>query len=190
MCKTAASNGLKTAGLASNCNVPPQIRHNKNFIPQEYIFQKKLQFVALEEKPFILNESNSQFVFMTTIRNPTDRVVSHLHHEFCGQGGAYSKEEVTDRLLSHLCLSRPRTLSDLIADPCFSAHPMNSITTDYYLAMFTGCKNRKSDGNHGLLLSPADDKTTCSEVHLEEAKRMLNYFSVILISDNSADFDR
>ena len=198
MCKTAFVNGMKISGLGENCNVPRQIRYSKHISPQEYIFEKKLQFVAQEDKPFRLNETNNRFVFMTTFRNPMDRVVSHLHHEFCGRGGS----EQERRMKSHHCLSTPGTLSDVIADPCFSGQNMKAITTDYYLAMLTGCVNRMSDGNHtGSNISDSgrgsDEEwflppvqNTCSEVHLEEAKRLLHYFSVILISDHPLDFDR
>jgi hypothetical protein len=182
MCKTAHVNGLKVPSLKTNCNVPLAIRTNKIIHLQEYVAENKIQFVAQEDEPFRMNESNTHFVYMTTIRNPMDRMVSHLHHEFCGMGPLNVERE----LRSHGCLRPPGTLSDLISDPCFDRQRMSHITTDYYLAMLTGCANRMSRDDH--FEPPGTD--TCSEVHLEEAKRMLNYFSVILISDNSVEMDR
>ena len=182
MCRTAQLNGLKISGLGDNCNIPPAVRRNKNINHQQYVFEKKLQFVAQEDKPFHLNASNSRFIYMTTMRNPMDRLVSHLHHEFCGRDGS----QMSARLHAHTCYSAPRTLSDLIADPCFGSQHMRSITTDYYLAMLTGCANRLFDGKKYL----PPEKNTCNEDHLTEAKKILNYFSVILISDNSADFNK
>jgi hypothetical protein len=195
MCKTAAANGMKTSGMKENCNVPQHIRYNTHINAHEYIFENKYQFVAQEDKPFHLNVSNNRFVLMTTIRNPMDRVVSHLHHEICGQRGN-TREVIQRRMQSHQCMSPPGTVSDLIADPCFCGPHMHAITTDYYVAMLTGCANRMSDANSSTGTSTGSDdwflppaKNTCSEVHVEEAKRLLNYFSVILITDTREDFD-
>ena len=182
MCMTAKLNGFKTTGLGDNCNIPPAVRKNDTITREDFIIHHNLQFVAQENKPFRLNESSNKFVYMTTFRNPMDRLVSHLHHEFC-----YNGKPMKDRLEHHLCYGVPETLSDLINNPCFMGSHMRGITTDYYLSMMTGCVNRMTDEN-GSLLPPK--KNTCNETHLKEAKRLLNYFSVILISDHAADFDK
>lgn len=181
LCKTAISNGLKTSGLAENCNIPPKIRHDENIAPEDYVFGKKLKFIAQEDKPFVVNVTFPRFVYMTTMRDPRDRLVSHLHHEFCGLGSSPIQQRLRDRT----CAGAPRSLSELLADPCFGSRRMRVITTDYYVSMLTGCANRMFYGS--TYAPPAND--TCSEDHLEEAKRMLHYFSVILITDTVADFD-
>jgi hypothetical protein len=180
MCRTAQINKLSTPGSAYNCNIPPDIEHNPAINLQQYASDKKWQFIAQEDKPFRLNVSNSQYVFMTTLRHPMDRLVSHIHHAFCAPDGPA-------RLQARGCEGRADiTLSDLVIDPCFGARAMRAITTDYYVSMLTGCDSRFFDGKD--FLSP--NEFTCGEVHLEKAKRMLHYFSVIMISDDSIGFDK
>jgi hypothetical protein len=185
MCHTAQLNGLATSGVGNNCNIPNNIQQDESINQQGYVFEKKLQFVAQEIKPFHINDSNTQFVYMTTIRNPMDRVYSHLHHDFCVLP---SIEDTQARLTTHGCVNPLGTFSDLISDSCFDNGPMRYMTTDYYLAMLTGCTNRNNIRR--VPSFPPPEENTCSEDHLEEAKRILNYFSVILISDNSAELGR
>lgn len=191
MCQTALKNGLRTPGVAENCNVPKAIRLDHRINIQELIFQKKWNFIAQEDSPLRLNTSNDRFVYLTTIRNPLDRLVSHIHHEFCGGDSNAKKSQLhlADKLHRHNCLphSHDMTLSEFIADPCFLSPWIRAMTTDFYLAMLTGCRPRAYNGTH---FTSTNNTKTCNRDHLEEAKKLLHYFSVIMISDKPEEFER
>mmetsp|Transcript_15954 Transcript_15954/g.26735 ORF Transcript_15954/g.26735 Transcript_15954/m.26735 type:complete len:287 (+) Transcript_15954:127-987(+) len=185
LCVTATKSGFNVTSRYENCNIPRSVlKLNANSMDIErYAVNNSLQFIAQEHKPFRVHEFSTNFVFMTTIRHPMDRLVSHLHHEFC----QYNEDFARKTLRSFGCLAPYGTFSSLLHDPCMKSQRISEITTDFYLAMLTGCTNRVfSIGGENSIT----EKNVCSESHLHQAKRVLHLFSVIMISDNSMEMDR
>jgi hypothetical protein len=153
-------------------------------IAQHYVLNHpKLSFVAQEQPSFYPNMSNDKYIYITTIRNPVDRVISHIHHGICT---IRTLEKAQLFLHNGNCSIRnieEMTLSDLILDNCFEKGLL-WLSSNYYVSMFTGCiVNRKK-------LDAAGHGDVCSRRHLLLAQRQLHLFSVIMITDTVEDYDR
>ena len=189
MCHTALNSGFHITSLDDNCNLPLDIvgqdrKSRAKGIAQNYVLQHpKLTFVAQELPPFYPNITNDKYIYITTIRNPIDRVISHIHHGFCT---ARSLEKSNTLLQNANCSSigniQHMTLSDLIMDRCFE-NELLWLSSNYYVSMFTGCTVNKKK-------TAAGHENVCSRRHLLLAQSKLHYFSVIMITDTFEDYER
>lgn len=163
ICNAALHEGYKGNGK-DNC-LPPLESRNHEY---EYAIQHKLTFVAQEDPFFQPNLTSNRIVYFTTIRNPYDRIISHVHHELCER-----KEIEAIQLMEHYHCSvniSEATLADIILDPCF-ANNMKSMFSNYYLSVLTNCIGDE-----------------CTEVSLKEAIEKLDIMSVIMITDTPEDY--
>jgi hypothetical protein len=142
-----------------NC-LPPRRYHNHEFT---YSMEHNYNFIAQEGPYFRPNLTNTQILYMTTIRHPYDRIISHLHHEFCNRKEAEAIE-VAKRFECDFDI-RKATLSEIILSNCFNG-TMQQLTSNFYLRMFTNCITKE-----------------CTEEHLKEAIEKLNLMSVVMITD-------
>ena len=165
MCRTARAAGY-TVNMQRNCNAPG----NGNTWTKESIAKMKLTFVAQEDPYFQPDLSQDNYLYMTTIRDPYDRIVSDLHHTLC-LGSLQHAQEV---IRNHSCSFNIRTasLTDIVTDKCFQGH-FWYVSRNYYLRMFTGC-----------------EKERCNEDSLQLAKDILQVMSVLMITDTPNDFVR
>ena len=190
MCHTAEKSGYYITTLQDNCNLPYEIvrndRKNRNRgIAQHYVLNHhpKLTFVAQELPPFLPNVSNNKYIYLTTIRNPIDRVISHIHHGVCTVRTVENSQQFLHNGNCSIADIRVMTLSDLILDPCFEKELL-WLSSNYYISMFTGCTvNRKK-------ISGVGQENVCSRRHLLLAQSKLHYFSVIMMTDTSEEYDR
>eukprot|EP00602_Paraphysomonas_sp_CaronLab_P004960 CAMPEP_0185028082 /NCGR_PEP_ID=MMETSP1103-20130426/13579_1 /TAXON_ID=36769 /ORGANISM="Paraphysomonas bandaiensis, Strain Caron Lab Isolate" /LENGTH=199 /DNA_ID=CAMNT_0027562345 /DNA_START=428 /DNA_END=1028 /DNA_ORIENTATION=- len=113
--------------------------------------------------------SSNKYLYMTTIRNPLNRIISHLHHELCIR----TVESAREYMAHHHCDVDivSATLSDIILSDCFNK-TLGFIASNYYINMFTGCKIRRM----------------CDSSSLQEAIRKLDAMSVIVKTDTSVEY--
>ena len=166
MCRSAHSSHFKVASLATNCNLP---RHIHNY--EHYMDMNNITFGAQEDGSFIPSLEVTHTLHFTTVRNPLDRIVSHLHHEFCNRK---SKQEAIEFFATKNCKVsiENTTLAALIMDPCFSERSIASFTSNFYIKRFSNCSE------------------SVTEACLEMAKSMLDSMSAILITDSDASYYR
>ena len=189
MCHTALKSGYHITSLEDNCNLPMEIvsmdrEHRTQGIAQDFVLNHpKLSFVAQEQPPFYPNISNDKYIYITTFRNPIDRVISHLHHGICTVRSLENAQKFLHNGNCSIDNIEDMTLSDLILDPCFDKELL-WLSSNYYVSMFTGCIiNRKKMSTDGYT-------NVCSRKHLSIAQNMLHYFSVIMITDTFEEFGR
>lgn len=177
MCYTARKNGF-VANQRNNCNAPVEIsnveRKTHSGVVQEFVARNNISFIGQEFAGFHPNISeNNKFLYITTVRHPVDRLISHLHHTLC-----QSTPDRGNFLLARAnCTTikdiRKMKLSELILDPCFQKLPgFYRVTTDFYINMFMKCE------------------LSCTMLDLKNAMKMLHYFSAIVVSDSTEEFDR
>jgi hypothetical protein len=151
-----------------NCQAAPEYQHRE----YEFAIQHHLNFIAIESGVFAANLTSGSIIYMTTIRHPYDRIISHLHHEIC------QRNQVEAQLLmkTHHCDDlnvTTATLADFVLNPCFNAS-LSSFTSNFYMKKMTGCHN----------LSP------CTEESLKIAIKKLEIMSVIMVTDTPEDYEK
>jgi hypothetical protein len=158
ICSTIRHQGFNS-NQKENC-LPDRPFYNHEF---EYSMEHNYNFIAQESPYFHPNLTNTQMLYMTTIRHPYDRIISHLHHEFCNRKEA----DAIERIKQFDCNFdiRTATLPEIILSNCFNG-TMEQMTSNYYLRMFTNCIASK-----------------CTEEHLQKAIEKLNIMSVVMITD-------
>mmetsp|Transcript_199 Transcript_199/g.363 ORF Transcript_199/g.363 Transcript_199/m.363 type:complete len:325 (+) Transcript_199:1-975(+) len=160
---------MRSPGLRDNCNIPFELFDDPTLI-DDYIQRKQYRFVAQEILPFIPKENLVGNLYITTIRNPLDRVLSHLHHSSCY--GRMMSQMFYDYSGCSFHLYNA-TFSDIIFDPCMVGTNLSEVTSNYYVKMFSGCSH-----------------AYCNHDSLEYAKRMLSIMSAIIITDSQHEFAR
>lgn len=187
ICHTALNSGYHITNLEDNCNLPKEIVNMENLkhgVAQHYVLSHpKLSFVAQEQPPFYPNISNDKYIYITTLRHPIDRVISHLHHGICVIRTLENAQKFLHNGNCSIQNIKDMTLSDLILDKCFDKELL-WLSSNYYVSMFTGCINNRKKISTGVL------EDVCSRRHLKIAQNKLHYFSVIMITDTLKDFDR
>jgi hypothetical protein len=166
MCNTADKAGYKVHRKL-NCNIPSR---NHSEWPS-VVKSMGLTFVAQEDAPFQPDLSRNDYLYMTTIRDPYDRIVSHLHHEFCLNTFTFAKEGMARRNCSIDIGSA--SLSDIILSECFDTPAFWQVNSNFYHRMFADCSGR-----------------VCTERHSELAKAALNLMSVIILTNTPEEYDR
>ena len=162
----------------TNCLPPPPYHHfeyqfiktPKEQLVSQYAMEHNYNFIAQEGPYFNPNLTNTESIlYMTTIRNPYDRIISHLHHELCIRR---NKETAIAFINSFQCDFdiRRATLADIILSNCFNK-TLQHITSNFYLRMFTNCFGSE-----------------CTQEHLAEAIAKLNIMSVVMITDTQEEF--
>ena len=164
MCHTAEMAGHKI-NKGINCNLPSR---DKALWPND-IKRMNLSFAAQENGPFEPYMDLNNLLYMTTIRDPYDRIVSDFHHTLC-QG---TLEHARDIVRIHNCSYDVETasLTDIVMDSCFDTR-MWYMTTNYYVRMFSGCKR------------------DCNASHVKIATDKLEVMSVILLTNSPEQYDR
>jgi hypothetical protein len=163
ICSTIWHQGY-VSNLNDNCLPPPPYHHHE-FL---YAMEHNYNFIAQEGPYFHPNLTNTQMLYMTTIRNPYDRIISHLHHEFCER----KEESAIELMKSFHCEFdiRKVTLAEIILSNCFN-ETLQYFTVNFYLRMFTNCVGSQ-----------------CTEEHLHEAIEKLNVMSVVMITDTPEEY--
>jgi hypothetical protein len=166
ICNTADRAGHRV-NMKDNCNIPSSNRSDWANVVERL----NLTFVAQEDPPFQPDLTRDNYIYMTTVRDPYDRIVSDLHHTFCL--GTLDHARTTAQ--SHKCTFdiQHASLSDIVLSDCFDSHYFWYVTSHLYLRMFSGCYGRE-----------------CTVRHLAAAKDKLNVMTVILVTDTREDFHR
>ena len=189
MCHTALKSGYHITNLDDNCNLPMDIvtmdrRHRKQGISQHYVLNHpNLSFVAQELPPFYPNISNDKYIYVTTIRHPIDRVISHIHHGICTERTLANAQKFLYNGNCSIRDAQSMTLSELVLDECFDKDLM-WLSSNYYVSMFSGCIVNKKK------LDVIGHENACSQKHLQIAINKLHFFSVIMITDTVDDYFR
>ena len=160
LCKTANNNQFRTTGLKWNCNVPPGV-----VAKMQYIASRNITFVAQEGGEFIpIRRKSITPLYFVTIRDPLDRILSHIHHGMCLQGSSEISE-----YRDMGCQFDPITdsFADVILSKC-----MDKLyyAKNFYVQQFGGCRH-----------------DSCTEEHLQKAVNVLHLMSAIVITE---EFDR
>lgn len=160
VCRAANRNQFKTTGTKLNCNIP-----NSVAAKAQYLLARNITFVAQEGGIFRpIRRKAITPLYFATIRDPLDRILSHLHHGLCVRGSNELNE-----IRQKGCEFDPdkHSFADVILGPCFeNLH----YTNNFYVQQFGGC----SYGN-------------CVEAHLLRAIDGLRVMSALVITE---DFDR
>lgn len=160
ICKTANNNQFITTGATWNCNIPPSVKLRNAFIRSH-----NLTFVAQEAgafKPVAVKVPKP--LYFTTVRNPADRILSHVHHGFC-----LPRSNEIRQFEDIGCKFNRGTdsFADVILSPCFD---QLGYTANFYVRRFGGCMRQN-----------------CTEDNLQQAIDALHAMSVIVITE---DFER
>lgn len=166
ICNTVANAG-HIIHKKLNCNIPS---HNRSDWPG-LIRSMGLTFVAQEDAPFQPLLDTNNYLYMTTIRDPYDRLVSHLHHEFCG-GTLIHAKAVVERLNCTFDIEKA-SLTEIVMSDCFDTPRFWHINSNFYLQMFAGCVGQ-----------------TCGPSNLEQASAVMQIMSVILLTNSPEEYDR
>ena len=160
VCRAANGNRFKTTGLQLNCNVPSQV-----VAKIQYLVARNISFVAQEGGRFKpIRRKAVTPLYFATIRDPLDRVLSHIHHGFCIRG---SNEILEFTQMGCTFNADEHSFADVILSPCFEKM---YYVNNFYVQQFGDCSY-----------------DSCSEEHLKGAVDALNILSAIIITE---DFDR
>lgn len=165
LCHTAARAG-HTVNMRLNCNV----EGNKRADWHDFIQKQNLTFAAQENGVFIPERNRYNYLYMTTVRDPFDRIVSHLHMDMCD----VTYKQALRFVKASNCHFDPRnaTFDDVVMSDCFMTN-LTGITSNFYLFHFSGCRY-----------------PNCNERDLKLAKNRLEAMSVVMITDTRQQFDR
>lgn len=166
ICSMAIHEGYKS-NRDTNCQTNILNRNNE----YKYSIENNYTFIAQEGGYFQPNISSNQIIYFTTIRNPYDRIISHLHHEFCERKRIDAIDLTKNRYQCDFDITTV-TLTDIILSDCFNT-TLKYFTSNFYLKILTDCHDYN-----------------CNLQHLEEAKDKLHLMTVVMITDTSADFNK
>jgi hypothetical protein len=168
ICSMITQEGYK-GNLKDNCLSSFSYRH------QEYQFalDYHLNFVALEREIFEPNLTSSSIIYMTTIRHPYDRIISHLHHEICERSEADSIQFMKSQHCDGIDITTA-SLAEIILNPCFNS-TLSYLSSNFYLKILTGC---------------SESHRPCTEDDLKLAIDRLKIMSVIMITDTPEDYQK
>ena len=184
MCHNAHLNGyIKAKKVVGNCNIPPEILSSGLY--EEDFFNKQTRFGAAEFSPYnrslisYVNKSSVNTIYIMTIRNPIDRIVSDINFGFCENNNHDSRSEPCliarhnksfhDIIENDSCL---KNSSDTQHSKGHSTSMLDSIYGNFYIRTLTGCRQN------------------CSEIHLHLAKKFLDLLSFVIISDTEESYER
>lgn len=162
VCQTAINAGYRVGAKERNCNIPPDLDTRENSeLYLEYIRDHHLTFVAQESVPFNPNLHADNVLYFTTVRNPLDRIISHLHHETCAklESGIHDIPEAGNCSVDWKHISA----GQLITDECLRNASMFSSISNLVHHYFAGCEDK------------------CTAVDLVMAEARLEILSAIVV---------
>jgi hypothetical protein len=156
LCQTANNNQFKTTGIEYNCNIPHGI-----FAKNQYMAEHNITFIAQEGGMFMpIRRKATNPLYFVTIREPLDRILSHVHHGLCLHG---SSELIEMRKMGCPFDPLKDTFTDVILDKCLENM---YYVKNFYVQQFGDCRH-----------------DTCTEEHLQKAINVLHLMSAIVITE-------
>lgn len=162
VCETAVNNGYKVPpGEEENCNLPREASTNMNLTKYvEYIKENKLTFVAQENPPFRPHLPADNILYFLTIRNPLDRIISHLHHEVCEN--VYEKKPIRTAKNCTLDWS-DMDVRQILTNKCLRKVGFFYMYNNFLMKYFSPCRGG------------------CDSIDLAVAQSALEVFSAIVV---------
>lgn len=145
VCTSAKHSNYRTR-IYDNCNMPGdnKLEFHTTFdtinkiqvLPYQYAHEHNLNFLAQEFfLPFTPNLEYNNVLYFTSIRNPLDRILSHLNHGYCE--AVFHSKKVAE---FHPCPINLRKISidELLLDPCVQDNVVSELS-NFYINRFTHC---------------------------------------------------
>ena len=166
MCSSAYQNGY-VKDREDNCNIPRPILASRSY--EEDYFNEQTRFGAVEFGPSLMNHVNNtstNTIYVMTMRNPIDRIVSHVNYVFCGKKDSFVEPCFAARY--------NKSLAEIVEnDMCMrNTSYFDIVYGNFYVERLTGCGRK------------------CTEVHLHEAMRFFDLLSFLIISDSEELYER
>ena len=166
MCSSAYQNGY-VKDKVDNCNIPRTILDSRSY--EKDYFNEQTRFGAAEFGQSLIghvNSASAKTIYVMTMRNPIDRIVSHVNYAFCGKRDSSVEPCFASRYDKPLA-------GIVLNDMCMrNSSYYDIVYGNFYVSRLTGCGR------------------DCTEVHLHEAIRFFDLLSFLIISDTEELYER